>query len=52
MKMIYFLSLTTKNTLQVLQRIATVFSRHRINIEQLNVFETQKIPYISYYYPQ
>lgn len=36
----YVLSLTTENTLRVLQNIATIFSRHRLNIEQLNVFET------------
>ncbi|TNF69864.1 MAG: acetolactate synthase small subunit [Gammaproteobacteria bacterium] len=37
---IYFISMTTENALCVLQRIASVFSRHRINIEQLNVCET------------
>ncbi|MBK2125913.1 acetolactate synthase small subunit [Fangia hongkongensis] len=37
---IYFISMTTENALCVLQRIASVFSRHRINIEQMNVFET------------
>ena len=37
---IYFISMTTENALCVLQRIASIFSRHRINIEQMNVFET------------
>jgi acetolactate synthase I/III small subunit len=37
---IYIISITTENTLNVLQRIASIFSRHRINIEQLNVTET------------
>ncbi|WP_119344077.1 acetolactate synthase small subunit [Facilibium subflavum] len=37
---IYFISMTTENTLCVLQRIASIFSRHRINIEQMNVCET------------
>ena len=36
----YMISLTTENTLRVMQRITTVFTRNRINIEQLNVFET------------
>jgi len=40
MKTQYRLSLTTDNTLRVLQRIATMFSRHRINIDQLTVCET------------
>ena len=42
METIYFLSMTTDNTLCVLQRIASVFSRHRINIEQMNIFETKR----------
>lgn len=42
MEKIFFISLTTENTLRVLQRISTVFSRQRVNIEQLNVFETKK----------
>ena len=37
---IYFLSINTENALCVLQRIASIFSRYRINIEQMNVFET------------
>ncbi|MDC0534765.1 acetolactate synthase small subunit [Francisellaceae bacterium] len=41
MKSTYMISLTTENALRVLQRISTVFTRNRINIEQLNVFETQ-----------
>ena len=36
----YVLSINTENAMRVLQRIASVFSRHRINIEQLNVFAT------------
>jgi acetolactate synthase-1/3 small subunit len=30
----------TENTLRVLQRMAGIFARHRLNIEQLTVFET------------
>ena len=41
MKYCYEIALTTENTLRVLQRITTVFSRNRINIEKLNVFETE-----------
>jgi len=37
---IYFISMTTENALSVLQRIASIFSRHRINIEQMTVCET------------
>ena len=37
---IYVISALTENTLRVLQRIAGMFARHRLNIEQLNVFET------------
>lgn len=40
MKNIYVVSLFTANTLRVLQRIAGIFARHRLNIEQMNVFET------------
>ena len=39
MKSIYFITITTENTLGVLQRIASILSRYRINIEQLTVFE-------------
>lgn len=42
MSNIYVLSLTTENALRVLQRIATIFARNRLNIEQLNVFETSQ----------
>lgn len=42
MQQMYVLSLTTENTLRVLQRIATIFTRNRLNIEQLNVFETSR----------
>ena len=37
---IYFISIMTENALSVLQRIASIFSRYRINIEQMSVFET------------
>ncbi|AFX70586.1 acetolactate synthase small subunit [Francisella tularensis] len=37
---IYFITMNTENTLCVLQRISSVLSRNRINIEQLTVFET------------
>ena len=33
----YVLSVVTENTLRVLQRMAGLFARHRVNIEQLNV---------------
>lgn len=42
MKNLYFISMTTDNTLRVLQRVASVFSRNRVNIEQLNIFETKE----------
>lgn len=42
MESIYFLSMNTENTLCVLHRIATVFTRNRVNIEQMNVFETAR----------
>ena len=35
----YVLSVMTENTLRVLQRMAGLFARHRVNIEQLNVCE-------------
>lgn len=41
MKHSFFLSITADNALRVLQRITTVLARHRINIEQLTVFETK-----------
>lgn len=40
MKYIYALSVVTENTTRVLQRMAGIFARNRINIEQLTVFET------------
>lgn len=40
MKYIYVISALTENTLRVLQRMVGTFTRHRLNIEQLNVFET------------
>lgn len=36
----YLFTLETDNTLRVLQRIASVFSRNRVNIKQLNVQES------------
>ena len=41
MQQLYFLSLTTDNTLRVLQRIASIFARHRVNVEHMNVFESK-----------
>lgn len=40
MKNIYMISAVTENTLRVLQRMAGVFARYRLNVDQLNVFET------------
>ena len=40
MKYIYAISVVTENTLRVLQRMAGIFARHRVNIEQMTVFET------------
>lgn len=40
MQSIYVISALTENTLRVLQRVAGIFARYRLNIEQLNVFET------------
>ncbi len=40
MKYIYVISIMTENTLRVLQRIASIFSRYRLNVEQMNIFET------------
>ncbi len=39
MKYIYAISVVTENSLRVLQRLAGIFSRQRLNIEQLTVFE-------------
>lgn len=36
----YHITATTQNKLRVLQRIATIFSRLRVNVEELNVYET------------
>jgi acetolactate synthase I/III small subunit len=36
----YTVTARTENALRVLQRIASIFSRLRINVEQLNVYET------------
>lgn len=41
MKYIYALSVVTENTIRVLQRMAGIFARNRLNIEQLTVFETE-----------
>lgn len=43
MGQLYSISMTTENALRVLQRIASIFSRNRVNIEQLNVFETKTV---------
>jgi acetolactate synthase-1/3 small subunit len=40
MRNVYVISATTENALRVLQRIAGIFARHRLNIQQLNVFAT------------
>lgn len=40
MQYIYIISVITENTLRVLQRMAGIFARHRLNIEQMNVFES------------
>ncbi len=40
MKYIYAISVMTENTLRVLQRIAGIFARNRLSIEQMTVFET------------
>jgi acetolactate synthase-1/3 small subunit len=40
MKYIYALAIVTENTTRVLQRMAGLFGRNRLNIEQLTVFET------------
>ncbi|APC97266.1 ACT domain-containing protein [Francisella frigiditurris] len=37
---IYFIAINTENTLCVLQRISSILSRNRVNIEQMTVFET------------
>lgn len=49
MKMVYVLSLTTDNTLRVLQRIATIFTRKRLNIEQMSACDLGqgKVTHIS-----
>lgn len=38
---LYHISLEAENALRVLQRIAAVFSRNRVNIEKLQVSETE-----------
>lgn len=40
MKYIYVISVVTENAIRVLQRMAGIFARHRLNIEQMSVFET------------
>ena len=40
MKYIYALFVVAENTTRVLQRMAGIFARNRLNIEQLTVFET------------
>ncbi len=39
---VYYLKLKSENALRVLQRISTVFSRNRFNIEELHVKETEE----------
>ena len=43
MRSIYVISVVTENAMRVLQRLAGIFARHRLNIEQLNVFETSNM---------
>jgi acetolactate synthase I/III small subunit len=40
MQYIYAISIVTENALRVLQRLAGIFARQRVNIEQMHVFET------------
>ncbi|MGA2654431.1 MAG: ACT domain-containing protein [Gammaproteobacteria bacterium] len=40
MDKVYMITATTENALRVLQRISGIFARHRLNIQQLNVFAT------------
>jgi acetolactate synthase-1/3 small subunit len=42
MRYIYVISVITENTMRVLQRMAGIFARQRLNIEQLTVCETGK----------
>ena len=37
----YFISMTVDNSLRVLQRVCSILSRSRINIDRLNVFESK-----------
>lgn len=39
MEYLYVLNATTENNMCVLQRMASIFSRHRLNIEKLDVNE-------------
>jgi len=39
MEHLYVLNATTENSMRVLQRMTSIFSRHRLNIEKLNVNE-------------
>lgn len=42
----YVISIITQNTLSVLQRVAGMFSRYRINIEHINISRhTDKLSY-------
>jgi acetolactate synthase I/III small subunit len=45
---IFMISAVTENTMRVLQRMAGIFAKHRLNIEQLTVFET-KLKGTSYF---
>ncbi len=40
-KSMHIISLTTRNSLRVLQRISGLFSRYTINIEQMSIFSSQ-----------
>ncbi|GAB4391379.1 MAG: hypothetical protein Tsb005_00910 [Gammaproteobacteria bacterium] len=41
MQTMHVISMIAEQPLRVLQRMTTVFARHRVNVGQLNVFETK-----------
>ena len=41
MRYIYMIAGTTENSLGVLQRLACIFARNRLNIEQINISTTK-----------
>lgn len=43
MQKAYTISATTENALRVLQRMSGIFARHRLNIQQLNVYATEDV---------